>query len=668
MQLPASPTGFAGRRQPLAWLADAARHGPALICGPAGVGKTALAVHWAYGQAERFPDGRLYVNLRGFDPVQAPLDPADVLRDFLVALGVPSGQISPGQDGRATQLRAALADRRVLLVLDNAADAGQVRPLLPGGGGSRALVTSRHQLAVLIAGSGARALLLDPLSDAEAWTLLAGRLGQDLLNRESAAAHLVIEHCHRLPFALTVVAARIASEPSATLAKLAEQVGAGAPTARLDALSVGDHAVDVRAVLSWSITRLAPTAARLLRLMSAHPGPDIGIDGVAILLDGPLADARAAIGDLLRYHLAVEPRPGRYELHDLTRAYAAEQSDRYDGAELPAVRARLVDHYLSTAHAAATLVFTHRDPIELPAMPNLGRSTPFASRSEALDWFDAEYPVLSAALDLAVAERLDDHVEPLAWSLVAYCALHGKWRDVIRGHQASLAVAQRRGDVASAGRSHLAIAVNEVHLGEFHRADHHFQAALTAFEDVGDTVGMGHVYSNRARGAGARSAHAEALTFAEAAYDRYVASGNERFIARGLSGLGWYHAAVGDVTAAVRCCTEALQLLTATGDRDGVAATWDSLGYARHHAGDFDKAVESYTRSLHMHVEDGDRYNQSVVLTHRGDTHLAAGDAVRAGQDWRRALSILEDLDHADAPDVRARLARITVQTPTARE
>jgi len=277
------------------------------------VGKTTLAVQWAHRIAGRFPDGQLYVNLRGFGPDGTPVDPAEAIRGFLDALGAPAARIPPGMAGQTALYRSLLRGKRVLVVLDNARDAAQVRPLLPGSPGCLAIVTSRDQLIGLVAAEGAAALDLDLPTTAEAHDLLERRLGEVRLASDPDAADEIIQRCARLPLALAIVAARAAAHPSFRLADIAAELREA--TAVLDPLEGDELSFDVRAVFSWSYQALPADAARLFRLLGLQPGPDIAIAAAASLAAIPSQQARPLLAELARAHLLTEYAPGRHGFH-----------------------------------------------------------------------------------------------------------------------------------------------------------------------------------------------------------------------------------------------------------------------------------------------------------------------------------------------------------------
>ena len=292
------------------------------IDGTAGIGKTAVALHWAHRVADRFPDGQLYVNLRGFDPAGSPMAPAEAVRGFLDAFEVPAERIPINLEAQAALYRSLVSGRRILVVLDNARDVGQVRPLLPGSPGCVVVVTSRNHLTSLITVEGARPLTLDLLPVEEAAELLARRLGSGRLAAEQQAVEEIIALCAQLPLALSIVAARAAAHPGFPLAALAAELRDA--RGGLDGFTSGDLTTDLRAVFSWSYQRLGTPAARLFRLLALHPGPDIAIPAAASLAALPAHEVRNLLAELSRSHLLEEHIPGRFAFHDLLRAYATE--------------------------------------------------------------------------------------------------------------------------------------------------------------------------------------------------------------------------------------------------------------------------------------------------------------------------------------------------------
>jgi DNA-binding SARP family transcriptional activator len=411
------------------------------ISGTAGVGKTALAVHWAHQVAGQFPGGQLYVNLGGFGPAGLPVTPAEAIRGFLDALEVPAGRLPASPAGQAGLYRSLLASRPMLILLDNALDEQQVRPLLPGSPGSLVLVTSRHQLVGLVAIEGATLISLDVLPRAEASQMIRTRLGRARAAAGPAEITEITELCARLPLALAVAGARAAAHPQLPLPALAAELRDS--RRRLDALDTGDQATSVRAALSWSHQSLAPAAARMFRLLSLHPGPAVTPLAAASLAAVPPAQASQALDQLARVHLVTEYSPDRYGFHDLLRAYATEQAQlAEDEPSRQAAVGRVIDHYLHTARRAALLLDPRRDVICLGAALAGTVTQPLNSASDALAWLDAEHRVLLALVGLAAGAGLDGR----AWQLARVMRDHQdrteRWLDLAAAQPAVQSAAQ----------------------------------------------------------------------------------------------------------------------------------------------------------------------------------------------------------------------------------
>uniref|UniRef100_UPI0031DF3A57 AfsR/SARP family transcriptional regulator n=1 Tax=Saccharothrix mutabilis TaxID=33921 RepID=UPI0031DF3A57 len=663
-QLPAPPRLFTGRRRQLdaltAYLAGEAEPGAdlviALIGGTGGIGKTWLALHWAHRNLDRFPDGQLYVNLRGFDPRAQPVSPEVVVRGFLDALGVPPSGIPADPDAQAALYRTLVADRKVLVVLDNAADAGQVTPLLPGSPACAVLVTSRNKLTSLVTTHGARPVSLEMFSHDEARDLLAGHLGADRLAAEPEAAEGLLRHCAGLPLALGIVTARVATHPGIPLAVLADELGDH--STRLDALDTGED-LDVRAVFSWSYRTLSPAAARLFRLLSLHPGPEISLAAAASLAGCPTGGVRPPLAELGRAHLLTEHRPGRHTVHDLLRAYAIELADRHDPAEDQhrAVR-RLLDHLLHTAHAADRLLEPHRDPLALTDPAPGAVVQRVTDHRQALDWFRGELPVLVSAVGLAAGHRMDEHAWRLPWTLVTFLDRSGLWPDYVATQRTALEAAHRRGDRDGQARTHRLLGNALGRLGRDDEARAHLAEALGLYAEIEDPIGLARTHRAICWLLGQRERHTEAIRHATRALELFRSAGHRSGEARALNAVGWYHSLLGDHRRALEKCEQALALHRELGSKDGEAATLDSVGFVHHHLGDHVRAEACYRQALGLYEELGDRNGMVETLDHLGDTHSALGDHEAATRAWRRTLALMEEVDHPDSAQIRAKIAR----------
>ncbi|WP_225814255.1 AfsR/SARP family transcriptional regulator [Streptomyces spinosus] len=396
-QLPADCLSFAGREQALGQCLEllpleGESRPPtmtAAVCGMAGVGKTTLAVHWGHLVADHFPDGQIYVDLQGHHPSQGPLEPGAAIAEVLEALGVQHHQSYPSAAALGSAYRSALAGRRLLLLLDDAVDCEQVRPLLPATPGCLAIVTSRRRLEGLAVTDNARIITLDPMTRQEGLELLDRRLGTDRTRAERAAAEELVELCGGLPLALAVVGARALTQPRFPLASLTAGLRDTADS--LDALSSRDARTSTRDAFHRSYDALGSSAARLFRLLGLHPSRDIALPAAASMAGTDLRRTRQDVAELMDHHLLVELVAGRYTCHELLRAYAAELSSLLDSpsARSEAV-ARMVEHYLYSAEAATALLAPHRSTVILPPPRPGVRPQRFEGRADAAEWIVAE--------------------------------------------------------------------------------------------------------------------------------------------------------------------------------------------------------------------------------------------------------------------------------------
>ncbi len=657
-QLPAAIAQFVGRGHEIGALdlrlsVDSGR--PILVTGSAGVGKTSLAVHWAHRVRDRFPDGQLHVNLRGFEPTGQIVQPAEALQGFLVALGVAPQAVPVGLDDRATLYRSLVADKRVLVVLDNARDAEQVRPLLPGTAGCLAVVTSRDRLSGLVAVDGADPVTLDLLAEAEARELLACRLGGERTSAEPEAVEGIVAACARLPLALSIVAAHAVLHPGLPLRTIAEELSD--TCGRLDAFAGRDPSSDVRSVFSWSYRTLDPAAARLFRLLGLNPGPDVSVATAAGLTALPTEQARVGLTALAGAHLITEPSPGRYVLHDLLHAYAAELTQTVDSdvERLDAVD-RMLDHCLHTAYAAAMLANPIREPIALTEAVAGATVAPLADRRQAQAWLAAEHPVLVASVELAAGVGRDLRAWALAWTLVEYLDRQGHWSDYARTQEIALGAARRLGDPAPLAYSHRCLSVAYSRLGRYDEALDQLREALAVSTALGDHLGRACAHLDLAFVHEKHGGYADALRESERALDLFRLVGDRRREARALNAVGWCHTQLGEHARAVVHCEQALAVMYELDNRHGQGEANDSLGFAHHQLGDHGRAAAYFLAAIDLFGDVGDRYYQANSMTHLGDVRHATGDHAAARDVYARALAILVELDHPDAALVRSKL------------
>jgi DNA-binding SARP family transcriptional activator/tetratricopeptide (TPR) repeat protein len=673
-QLPLEAPGFTGRGNEIAQLDEIlAEASPqprsvviSAVSGTAGVGKTALAVHWAHRVADRFPDGQLYANLRGFDPAGSVESPAEVVRGFLEALDVPPARVPISLQAQVGLYRSLLAGRRVLIVLDNVRDADQVRPLLPGAPGCLVVVTSRNQLSSLVANEGAAPMTLDLLSPTEARQMLVRRLGKDRVAAEPEAVDEIITGCARLPLALAIVAARAATHPGFPLTGLAEElrdVQAG-----LDAFHGEGPATDIRAVFSWSYHALSAEAARLFRLLGLHPGPDVSLPAAASLAGVSVDRIRPVLAELARTHLVAELAPGRYTFHDLLRAYATELArtiDTHD--EHHAATHRVLDHYLHAAHAAAGLLHPHLDEVTpSPIQTAVTLESP-NDHQTSLAWFTTERPVLIAITHLAATTGFTSHAWQLAWNLAEFLDRRGNWHDQVVTQQAALDATLRVADWSGQAHTHLSLARVYGRLGRFDDAYTHLGQALDLFGGLGDCVGQAHAYMELSVHFERQGQREDALRRAEEGLALFREAGHQTAQAKALNAVGWHQANLGHYQQALNHCRQALALQQEAGDRRGLANTWDSLGYAHCHLGDHQQATICYQRAIDLWRELGDWYSEAQTLGRLGDTRGIAHDVDNARLAWQRAVDILDQLgypgDHFLIADkIRAKLRDVNRQ------
>jgi tetratricopeptide (TPR) repeat protein/transcriptional regulator with XRE-family HTH domain len=666
-QLPAAAAYFAGRAGELAALTRMLEEAPgapgtvviSAIGGTAGVGKTALAMYWAHQVAGRFPDGQLHVNLRGFGPSGIPAAPDAAVRGFLDALGMPPERIPVAPDAQVGLYRSLVAGRRMLIVLDNARDEAQVRPLLPASPASLVLVTSRNQLSGLAAADGARMLNLDVLAHDEAVQLLAVRLGAARAAAEPGAVDEIASLCACLPLALAVAAARAAARPAFPLDALAAELRDAA--GRLDALDAGDPAASVRAVFSWSYDQLTADAARMFRLLGLHPGPDISVPATASLAAVGQRRAWRLLSELARTHLLAEHIPGRYAFHDLLRAYAASRArDTDPQPDRAAAVGRVLGHYLHTASRAALALTPATELIAL-APPTPGTvAEQITGPRQALAWFEAEHQVLLATVTLADRSGFDAHAWQLPWVMTLFLHNRGHWQEWTDAQRTALAAATRAGDAAGQAISGRLLAEACAELGDYDQALRHYDSSLSLYRQLGNRHGEAKIRQHLGVLADHQGRYADALAHAQQALRLYQAAGDKAGEAGALNNVGWSYGLLGDYQQARVFCRQALALCAETGNRRFQGHAWDSLGYAEHHLGNFGEAAACYQRARSIAREVGDRWAEAEALTHLGDTRQAADDLPQAQEAWQQALAILDDIEHPAADQVRAKLASVS--------
>jgi tetratricopeptide (TPR) repeat protein len=620
-------------------------------------------VHWARTVAGRFPDGQLYVNLRGYDPEGDPLAPGVVTGWFLAALGVPGAAIPAGAQERAGLYRSVLADRRVLLVLDNARDAAQVRPLLAGGPGCLAVVTSRSSLAGLAAADGARLVRLGPLEHDEATALLAARLGPDRLAAEPGAAQKLIGACGGLPLALAIVAARAASTPGLPLAAIAGELAAAGTLARagadlpgdLDALETGDAATSIRTVFSWSYRQLTGGAARMFALLGLHPGPDISLPAAASLAGTPPRLGHQQLAELTAASLLTQPQPGRYALHDLLRAYAAEQAEHTDPpAGRDAAARRAINYYLHHTYQAALQVWPNvtlflTAPV---AVLESVATAQITSRPAAVDWYRAEQQVLPRVLAWAAALRLDSDVLQLRICMEPYDTIS----DLPATNQAMLAAARRLGDPTFIGGAYYLHGREAAHRGSYQEAAGHYVNALQHATLGGNLHLQALIHLGLAEAADRAGHPSRAVEHGRRAAELARAAGSRE--AEYLSYLGYFEARAGNTEQGHADCEQAVALLRSADGAAELAKGVAHLGITCQLAGRPAEAIAHLREAIAL-ARQSDRLTQEAnSLMWLADALTATGEPHAARDAWQQALSLYRQLapSHPHADNIRAKL------------
>ncbi len=650
-QLPAAVRHFAGRLNDLkdltGLLDSAADEAPravviSAIGGTAGVGKTALAVHWAHQVADRFPDGQLYVNLRGYHPGQ-PMLAADALAGFLLALDVPGAEIPPGLDERAALYRSLLSRRRMLVVLDNAAEAEQVRPLLPGTASSVAVVTSRDSLAGLVAIEGALRLDLDVLPMDDAVGLLAALIGRRVHAKPGEAAALAAQCC-RLPLALRIAAELATSRPAAPLADLVSELAD--QQQRLNLLAVGgDARAALRVVFSWSYQHLSPAAARVFRLTGQFPGADADADVVAALAGITLREAGHLLDVLARAHLVQASRPGRFSMHDLLRAYACELAAVSDSErQRRAAQLRLLDYYLQNAASAMDTLFPaerHRPDIPRPAtFVSVASADPGTARA----WLDSERENLVAVAAYAADHNWPAHATDLAATLHRYLDKGGYYHEAAIIHNCARLAAHAARDRAGEATALSNLSTVDGHQGRYQQAGDLLQEALALFSDIGDLTGEARVLDNLGVIEFYQGLHTEAgghLRRALALHRQVGDLAGEALTLGNLATLDMRH---GRYVSAQRHIHRAVAICEQVGNMNGKAHALDVLGEINLRSGHYPQAASYLKQALDLSRQTGNRAEQGRALCDLGLTELRQGHARQATIHLEQALEMFREI------------------------
>ena len=660
-ELPHNVPGFVGRKPELARLQALVHPGDcaasqqvtsiAVIDGVAGAGKTALAVHFAHGVAREFPDGQLFLDLGGFGPRERPMAPSAALERLLESLGADPRHVPRHLSERSARYRSMLTGQRVLIVLDNAASAKQVRPLLPGEEGCLGVVTSRNALAGLVATEGAVRISLDVLSTAESADLLASMISAVRVGLEPAAAARLAGLCGHLPLALRIAAGRAATHPHHTLADLAAELTV--EHQRLDLLAA-DEVTSVRAAFRWSYRTLPAAAARTFRMLGLHPGTDIDAAAAEALTGDPGTSAR--LDELTAACLLQPSGKTRYRMHDLVRLYASERARAEEGeAERAAAVDRLLRWYLHTADAADRMLIPGRRRVPLASAP-VPTQLSFETYHQALAWCDAEWPSLAAITRLAAETGAHKTAWELPVALWGYFMVRKPWSQWEATNRIGLAAARHLGDAF--GEAHVLGSLAFVCLDQhrYREAIQNMSTALNWCRASGDEWGAGIALLVLAMAFRQLGDLAAAIRSCHEALAIWRRTGDHWGAAHTLNNLGAIYRDWRRHDKAIDCLQEALEILDKAGDQWGQARTLTSLGSC---LGDLDRhqdAIKYLTRALRIRCEITDQRGQAETLDQLAIVLLQTEAPAKAHHAWRTALTIFEQLGDPQADRVRTRL------------
>jgi len=662
--LPREVVSFTGRQQELEQLAKAAAGSVGVVAihaigGMAGVGKTAFAVHAAHQLAGRYPGGQIFLPLHGHTPGQVPVDPADALASLLLTAGVAAAHIPPALDARVALWRDRLAERQLLLVLDDAVDSEQVRPLLPGSGGSLVLITSRRHLSAL---EGATAVALDTLPPAQAAALLVRLAGRPGLAADDPAVGEITRLCGYLPLAIGMVARQLHHHPAWTAAGRAAELAAARD--RLDLMTTEN--VSVAAAFDLSYADLTGGQQRLFRRLGLHPGADV--DGyAAAALDGTGLDAACrGLEALYDQCLLIEPAAGRYRMHDLIRAHARALASRLDSSrDRDQATGRLLDYYQHTAARANALITLQSRPA--PACPDGAVPTAvpvLAGREEALAWARVERGSLLACLDQATAASQHARVTALTGALAGLLRNDGPWPEAVTRHTAAVQAARQLGE-----RLGQANALNDLgHLlrltSDYPAAVQVLEQALAIYRDLGDRLGQANALFDLGPIRWLTGDHQGGVQALEQALAIYLDLDDRLGQANALSYLGSGRRMIGDYPGAAQAHTEQLAICRDLGDRLGQADALRELGAVQWETGDYPAAAQLVEQALAIFCDLGDKSGQGETLYYLGGIRRRTGDYLAATQLLDQSLDILRVLgDRRSEANALCQLADVRLAT-----
>ncbi|MEU1994013.1 helix-turn-helix domain-containing protein [Nocardia gamkensis] len=622
-QLPPVPRLFAGRAEEIKLLDSLlteTSHGAtiALITGTAGVGKTTLALHWCHGAAQHFPDGQLYVNLRGYDD-SAAVDTEEALHRFLAALGISHTSIPPGLDTKAALYRSILATKRILILIDNAETAAHARPLLPGSGACLAVVTSRDRLHALSVREGAQRISLDLPTHDDARAQLAQRIRDTRIRDEPGAVDDLIRLCARLPLALSLVSARAADERALSLAELATELDAD--RRRLDLLD--DDDVGLRTVFRWSYVTLGERESQLFRALGIHPGTDIDRYASAALL-GSEVPPDAEIRRLRDAHLVTAGTGGRFTMHDLLRNFATELVT-HNAQERVAMIGRLADYYVGAAALANKCIQPCRTDEHPPVRP-IAPLPPLTTYEQGMEWFTGELTALHGVIRLTADAHLEPQAWQLAWACVTFLRRTGRRTDRAAMQEIALSAAAGHGDRHAYATTLRLLADARARLGEHETALELLRMSLQDCTDLDDRDGIRQAHLSFARVYDAQALHVDALRHARSAMRAADECASHLARADGLTSVAKQYCALGGYDEALRLATRALHIYAEIQYSEGQADTLVTIARAQAGLRRFHDAAHSAERALALERSLGDRFWEAYVLNLLADIKRELGD------------------------------------------
>lgn len=626
------------------------------LSGPPGVGKTALATEWGHRATSLFPDGQLYINLRGFDVKNAPLSADEALWVLLTSLGVPDADVRAGLESRVGQYRTQISKTRTLVILDNAANSDQVRPLVPAGEGSAALVTSRQRLTGLVAEVGALPISVGMLRPDESLELISSRLSLGTGTAESDAASMqpLVDICSGLPLALAIVASRAQFEPEV----VADHATTDPRSARgMSIVSTADRAMSFDALLLGSMAALSDAARTCLVSIGLGATSELSLAEIASLCGCDRTDARARVEELVDASL-IQTVGARFVLHDLIWAFVVDRARSCIASDEAEMRRKRLLEYLIHGTVAATATFApywKRPDLSAPADGVVVEE--FTDSGEAREWMGSVLNGSLAAISHGVSWGLARETAWLADGISAYLDIQGRWEDLAMAATAALRAGDSLNDPQIQALAYRRLAIAQGRTGELGLAAQSLRRVLGFYSDNGDQEGEGYAHRLLGNILNELGEQEAALDHRRQALRLFETLGDEAAQTRALNAVGWSHAQLGDFMVALDYCTRSAEMADLLKHSRSVAAAWDSIGFIKHAMRDLEGAAEAYERALVAWRDTGERYYEAETLVRLGELRVDSGDQRGAVDALRSALVFYEELGLSQADGVRTRLS-----------